>query len=106
MDFQEFFLYGKPAMEGILMIRSAAEFGTLVRENRKRLGWTQAQLAERCGTGERFIVDLENGKPSCHLEKSLIAARTVGIDLGDLKSATSPVVPEADDDLGFLPRFS
>ncbi|MCY0150200.1 helix-turn-helix transcriptional regulator [Hoeflea sp. G2-23] len=88
------------------MIRSATEFGALVRENRKKQGWTQAQLAERCGTGERFIVDLENGKPSCHLEKSLIAARTVGIDLGDLKSATSPVVPEADDDLGFLPRFS
>jgi len=88
------------------MIRSAAEFGTLVREHRKKQGWTQTQLAERCGTGERFIVDLENGKPSCQLEKSLIAARTVGIDLGDLKAATSPPSPEADDDLGYLPRFS
>jgi len=88
------------------MIRSAADFGALVRERRKKLEWTQAQLAERCGTGERFIVDLESGKPSCHLEKSLIAARTVGIDLGDLKSATSPATSEADDDLGYLPRFS
>ncbi len=88
------------------MIRSAAEFGALVREHRKQRGWTQTQLAERCGTGERFIVDLENGKPSCHLEKSLIAARTVGIDLGDLKSTTPTPPPEADDDLGYLPRFS
>lgn len=88
------------------MIRSAAEFGALVREGRKMRGWTQAQLAERCGTGERFIVDLENGKPSCHLEKSLIAARTVGIDLGDLKTAVQAATPEADDDLGYLPRFS
>lgn len=88
------------------MIRSAAEFGALVREHRKKLGWTQAQLAEGCGTGERFIVDLESGKPSCHLEKSLIAARTVGLDLGDLKSATPSAAPEADDDLGYLPRFS
>lgn len=88
------------------MIRSAADFGALVRENRKKQGWTQAQLAERCGTGERFIVDLESGKPSCHLEKSLIAARTVGVDLGDLKSATPSATSEADDDLGYLPRFS
>lgn len=88
------------------MIRSAEEFGALVREYRKRLGWTQTQLAERCGTGERFIVDLENGKPTCHLEKSLIAARTVGIDLGDLKSAAPSPAPDTDDDLGYLPRFS
>ncbi len=87
------------------MIRSSAEFGALVREHRKKQGWTQTQLAKRCGTGERFIVDLENGKPSCHLEKSLIAARTVGIDLGDLKSAAQSPTPEADDDLGYLPRF-
>ena len=88
------------------MIRSATEFGALVKERRKKLGWTQTELAERCGTGERFIVDLENGKPSCQLEKSLIAARTVGIDLGDLKSASLSPPPEAEDDLGYLPRFS
>ncbi len=87
------------------MVRSATEFGALVREHRKKLGWTQTQLAERCGTGERFIVDLENGKPSCQLEKSLIAARTVGINLGDLNSANLSPAP-ADDDLGYLPRFS
>ena len=88
------------------MIRSAAEFGALVREHRKKQGWTQTQLAERCGTGERFIVDLENGKPSCQLEKSLFAARTVGINLGDLNAATRSPAPAADDDLGYLPRFS
>ena len=88
------------------MIRSAAEFGALVREYRKKQGWTQTQLAERCGTGERFIVDLENGKPSCQLEKSLIAAQTAGIEFGDLKSAEPSPAPEADDDLGYLPRFS
>ena len=88
------------------MVRSATEFGALVREHRKKLGWTQTQLAERCGTGERFIVDLENGKPSCQLEKSLIAARTVGINLGDLNSVNPSPAPAADDDLSYLPRFS
>lgn len=88
------------------MIRSAADFGALVREHRKKQGWTQTQLAERCGTGERFIVDLENGKPSCQLEKALIAARTVGIDFGDLNAAVVIAPAPADDDLGYLPRFS
>lgn len=86
------------------MFRSARDFGTAVREKRKGLGWTQAELATRSGTGERFIVELESGKPSCQLEKALIVARTVGIEIGDLKTAqASPVASE--DDLGFLPTF-
>lgn len=81
------------------------EFGALVRAKRKALGLTQAELAARCGTGERFIVELEGGKPSCHLEKSLIAARVVGIELGDLKDAAARAEPIEDDALAHLPRF-
>lgn len=88
-----------------LMIKSASEFGALIRTRRKAIGWTQAQLAERCGTGERFIVELEGGKPTCHLEKSLIAARVVGIELGDLKDAIPGVAPKEDDALAHLPQF-
>lgn len=87
------------------MIKSASDFGALIKERRKLLGWTQAQLAERCGTGERFIVELEGGKPTCHLEKSLIAARVVGIELGDLKAAMYRDASVRDDVLAHLPRF-
>ena len=88
------------------MIRSAAEFGQLIRERRKALGWTQAELAVRCGTGERFIVELEGGKPSCQLEKALIAARVVGLDLVDRgEIATLPSQAASEDDLSHLPRF-
>ncbi len=86
------------------MFRSARDFGAAIREKRKILGWTQTQLAARSGTGERFIVELESGKPSCQLEKSLIVARTVGIEVGDLKTVqTAPPLP--DDDQGFPPTF-
>ena len=57
------------------MFRSARDFGAAIREKRKILGWTQTELAVRSGTGERFIVELESGKPTCQLEKSLIVAR-------------------------------
>ncbi|MDE1995563.1 MAG: helix-turn-helix transcriptional regulator [Rhizobiaceae bacterium] len=87
------------------MIKTARDLGELIRERRRALGWTQAELAVRCGTGERFIVELEGGKPSCHLEKSLIAARAVGIELGDIGS-THPRAQQSDDELGFLPKFS
>ena len=86
------------------MFRSARDFGAAVREIRKGLGWTQTDLAARSGTGERFIVELESGKPSCQLEKALIVARTVGIELGDLRTAQVPPTTP-DDDLGFLPTF-
>lgn len=86
------------------MFKSARGFGAAIREKRKSLGWTQTELAARSGTGERFIVELESGKPSCQLEKTLIVARTVGMEIGDLKTvqitASSP-----EDDLGFLPTF-
>ncbi len=86
------------------MFRSARDFGAAIKERRKELGWTQTGLAARSGTGERFIVELESGKPSCQLEKALIVARAVGIDLGDLKTVQTVQVA-SDDDLGFLPMF-
>lgn len=87
------------------MIKTASDFGALIRDRRKRLGWTQAELARRAGTGERFIVELEAGKPSCQLEKALVVARTVGLEIGDLKAVPASS-PEAEkDELGFLPTF-
>jgi hypothetical protein len=40
---------------------------------------TQANLALTSGTGLRFIIDLERGKPTCQLEKTLIVLHTLGI---------------------------
>jgi transcriptional regulator with XRE-family HTH domain len=86
------------------MFRSARDFGAAIWEKRKAPGWTQTGLAARSGTGERFIVELESGKPSCQLEKALIVARTVGIEIGDLR--TVQAAPSTlDDDLSFLPTF-
>jgi HTH-type transcriptional regulator/antitoxin HipB len=55
--------------------------GKLVRSTRKRLGVTQQDLALTSGTGLRFIIDLEHGKPTCQLEKTLTVLRTLGIKL-------------------------
>lgn len=86
------------------MLKTALEFGQSVKRQRKERGWTQAELARRSGTGERFIIDLEGGKPSCQLEKALIVARTVGLEIVD-RASLIPLQQAEDDDLHFLPKF-
>jgi HTH-type transcriptional regulator / antitoxin HipB len=58
---------------------TATEIGALVRETRKRLGVTQKDLALTAGTGLRFVIDLEKGKETCELGKSLRILQTLGI---------------------------
>lgn len=55
--------------------------GEKVREARKSLGVSQKDLALTSGTGVRFIIELENGKPSCQLGKALTVMQTLGIKL-------------------------
>jgi HTH-type transcriptional regulator / antitoxin HipB len=64
-------------------IATAADLGLALTRARKRLGLTQRDLALAIGVGERFIVDLEAGKPTAHLGKALAAAKAAGIRLAD-----------------------
>lgn len=62
-------------------IDTPGRFGSLVRLRRQALGMTQRDLALAVNVGERFIVDLESGKPTCQLGKALAVAKGVGIRL-------------------------
>ena len=55
--------------------------GTLVRNTRKKMKVTQKDLALTSGTGLRFIVELEKGKPTCQFGKVLTVLHTLGIKL-------------------------
>lgn len=56
-------------------------FGQLIREHRMRSGLSQRDVAFAVGVGERFIVDLEAGKPTAQIGRALAVARALGIDL-------------------------
>lgn len=90
-----------------MSIKNAAEFGALIRQKRKKLGLTQEKLATRCGVGVRFVVELEAGKPSCHLGKALTAAVEVGLHLDDvLPARVSQAGFSAEDDpLSQIPSY-
>lgn len=66
------------------MISNASEFGQMVARARKALGITQRELALAINAGERFIVDLEAGKPTAQLGKALAATRAAGVRLEDV----------------------
>ncbi len=61
--------------------KNAKDFGKLMRDTRKSSNITQKELAAACGTGIRFIRELEKGKPTCELEKALLVATMLGIKL-------------------------
>lgn len=58
---------------------SSQDIGRIVRETRKNLGVTQKALALTSGTGLRFVIELEKGKPTCELGKALTVVQTLGI---------------------------
>lgn len=53
--------------------------GDFVKKTRKDLNITQKDLALTSGTGLRFIIELEQGKPTCQLGKVLTVLQTLGI---------------------------
>jgi len=57
------------------------QIGEHVRQTRKSMGVTQKDLALTSGTGLRFIIELEKGKPTCQLSKVLTVLHTLGIKL-------------------------
>lgn len=75
---------------------AAFVFGALIRSRRKVLKMRQDQLALATGVGRRFLIDLEAGKPSCQLGRSLLVAEALGLRSADgsPKTATTPELPD------------
>ena len=60
-------------------MKTTEQIGTAIRTRRKQLKITQKELAMTCGTGLRFIVDLEKGKPTCQIGKTLQVLQALGL---------------------------
>lgn len=53
----------------------------LVREARRRVGWTQARLAEEAGTTQSAIARLESGRTSPAFDDVIRLLRIMGLDV-------------------------
>ena len=67
----------------------ALVFGSTVRSRRKALNMRQGELALATGVGRRFLIDLEAGKPTCQLGRSLLVADVLGLRVADLLASAS-----------------
>lgn len=64
-----------------MKIFDSKSFGSIIKERRKSLGYTQEQLSANTGISMSFISDLENGKPTCELNKAIIIAKLLSMDV-------------------------
>lgn len=62
-------------------IGSARALGALIREERKRQGYTQVELAWLCGVGVTYLSHLEGGKETAEIGKALHVVAMLGVDL-------------------------
>ena len=64
-----------------MIINSAAEFGALVRSERKKRRWSQEELATRVGVSPLWISQFERGKSSAQIGLVMRTLKALGIKL-------------------------
>ena len=64
----------------------------------------QDQLALATGVGRRFLIELEAGKPSCQLGRSLLVAEALGLSPADILACGGPSSSATAADLPDLPE--
>lgn len=62
-------------------VHTPAEIGDIVRTTRKVSGMRQDELAGAAGVGLRFIVDLEAGKTTAQIGKTLQVLAALGCSI-------------------------
>ena len=60
---------------------TTSDIGAAVRRARKAMGLRQDELAAAAGVGLRFLVELERGKPTVQLGRTLAVLAAAGLDL-------------------------
>lgn len=62
-------------------LRSPADVGRAVRHARRELGMSQVELAERLGVSQRWLSELETGKPKILDARLFDVLAQVGLNL-------------------------
>lgn len=78
-----------------MFIRRAGDVGALVRSQRKAANLTQGELAERLGTSQRWVSELERGKATIELEMALRALTALGVTLSAAPPSSEAPAGEA-----------
>jgi len=72
-------------------IPNSQTLGQMVRQRRLHLALTQRRAAALCGVGTRFLSELENGKETLELGKTLLVLKNLGLQLNLQPRACTPI---------------
>ena len=64
-----------------MKITDAASLGNAIRSRRKELNYTQGFISEITGLSVSFLSDLENGKPTAEIGKTIEVINLLGLDI-------------------------
>lgn len=64
-----------------MIVRSVKDLGALVRAQRKKLGWSQKELADRVGVRRLWVSQIEGGKTTAHIGLVMRTLRALNLDL-------------------------
>ena len=63
------------------VVRTALDLGQMVKRQRNGMNLRQLDVAGLANTGNRLIVDVENGKPTVQLQKVLDLLDILGLEV-------------------------
>lgn len=64
-----------------MKITEPADLGKAIKDRRKQLGYTQLFVSEQTGLSVSFISDIENGKNTAEIGKTLKLVNLLGMDM-------------------------
>ena len=64
-----------------MKITDAASLGNAIRLRRKELKYTQGYISEITGLSVSFLSDLESGKPTAEIGKTIEVINLLGLDI-------------------------
>lgn len=73
-------------------VTSPESLGRILQQARLLNGWSQRELAARIGTTQRYIWEIEAGKPSIFVDRLFALMRETGTEL------TATINPRNDDE--------
>lgn len=75
-----------------MLVRTAADLGSLIRSRRRELGLRQEELAKRVGVSRLWVIEFERGKPRAEVGLVLRTLTALGLDV-DVSPAPRPARP-------------
>ncbi len=64
-----------------MKVNNTSDFGTIVKNHRKKLGYTPKYISEFTGLSVSFISDLENGKSTIEIGKAFELVKVLGVNI-------------------------